>query len=81
MPSQGIGQGNGTEYQVLVITSSVILQTLYNKELATETVTPKSKKILELYDFIFVDNSDIITNSGCANNPQLTIEKMQTTFE
>ena len=57
------------------------LQTPHNKGLATNMITPISKEKLELCGFIFVDDSDIIADAGYTNNPELTMERIQTTID
>ena len=58
-----------------------MLQTLHDKGLATNIITPISKEQLELCGFTFVDDSDLIADAGYANNPELTMERMQTTID
>ena len=79
-PLQETRQGNGTGSQVWDITSSGTLQTLHDKDLATNMITPISNEQQELCEFTFINNADIIANAGYVNNPELTTERMQSTI-
>ena len=61
-PPQGIGQGNRTGLQVWGTTSSGMLQTLHDKGLTTNIITPISKEPLELCGFTFVVSISQIIN-------------------
>ena len=57
--------------------ASGMLQILHNKGLAAYITSPISKEQLELCGLIYVDDSDMIADSGYTNNPELTLERMK----
>ena len=58
-----------------------MLQTLHDEGLVTNIITPISKEQSKLCEFTFVDDSDLIVDGRYVNNPELTMERMQTTID
>ena len=74
---QGAGQGNGAAPPIWVVVSSKMFELLKMKGLTNTLYTPVSKQEMDLTGFAYVDDSDLFVLSTEGEEPEKTLQKMQ----